>query len=178
MNNANASTYRDHTIEPLVYPEAGPYRKGLPHARRYLAAVTVTHLPTGAARLARLPQNFEFFGDARRAAEAHGRLLIDSPPAMPDAEAPGAAVALSAALHVALDAAAAAFSARQAQPPANPFGSAPLHAATQPPTEPKPGDPAPGPGPDPTPDPSTPPASPADPVGPPMGDPIPPAPTA
>jgi hypothetical protein len=81
MSFVIATTYRGHTIEPLVYPHFAPHLKGSPRERRYLAAVTVTHLETQATQLARLPRDYSFFGDARRAAEEHGRHLVDEPAA-------------------------------------------------------------------------------------------------
>jgi hypothetical protein len=82
-----AITYRGHTIEPLVFVTNRPRQgKSLP-LRRYNAAVNVTNHESGTMQSARLPSDFEFFGDARRAAESRGRALVDHPEAAAELDA-------------------------------------------------------------------------------------------
>ena len=79
MQNPLTSAYKGHSIEPLVYPYIEPMRSKQLRVRRYRAAVRIVNVETNAEQTARLPVDFEFFGDARRAAELHGRHLIDHP---------------------------------------------------------------------------------------------------
>ena len=85
MLNRSTPAYKGHTVEPLVYLYIEPKVGKLPRVRRYRAAVHVTDLATQEIQVAKLPMDYEFFGDARRAAEARGREMIDHPE---QAEAP------------------------------------------------------------------------------------------
>ena len=79
MNNLVALTYKGYAIEPLIYPYIEPKQSKRMRVRRYRAGVRIIHLETQADQTARLATDFEFFGDARRAAETHGRKMIDNP---------------------------------------------------------------------------------------------------
>ena len=73
------SAYKGHTIEPLVYAYAEPKRANRLRIRRYRVGVRITNDETHVEHTTTLAATFEFFGDARRAAETHGRLMIDDP---------------------------------------------------------------------------------------------------
>lgn len=79
MNNLVALTYKGYAIEPLIYPYMEPKQSKRMRVRRYRAGVRIINLETQADQTARLATDFEFFGDARRAAETHGRRMIDNP---------------------------------------------------------------------------------------------------
>jgi len=79
MLNRGKPDYKGHTVEPLVYLHIEPKVGKLPRVRRYRAAVHVTDLATQEKQVAKLAMDYEFFGDARRAAEARGREMIDHP---------------------------------------------------------------------------------------------------
>jgi len=86
MSDLNAFNYKGHSIEPLIYAHLRPRQGKSAPLRRYQAAVSVTNVETGVKRTERLAVDFEFFGDARRAAGERGQLMIDNPAAT-DAEA-------------------------------------------------------------------------------------------
>ena len=79
VQNKVASAYKGHTIEPLVYAYAEPKRANRLRIRRYRVGVRITNDETHVEHTTTLAATFEFFGDARRAAETHGRLMIDDP---------------------------------------------------------------------------------------------------
>lgn len=79
MQNKAALTYKGYAIEPLIYPYIEPKRSNKLRVRRYRAGVRIINIDTNAEQTARLAPDFEFFGDARRAAETHGRKMIDNP---------------------------------------------------------------------------------------------------
>lgn len=79
MQNKAALTYKGYAIEPLIYPTMEPKRSNKLRVRRYRAGVRIINIDTNAEQTARLAPDFEFFGDARRAAETHGRKMIDNP---------------------------------------------------------------------------------------------------
>ncbi len=79
MNNLIALTYKGYAIEPLIYPFVEPKQSKRLRVRRYRAGVRVINIETQDTQTATLPTDFEFFGDARRAAEAHARKMIDNP---------------------------------------------------------------------------------------------------
>lgn len=84
MLNRGTPDYKGHTVEPLVYLYIEPKVGKLPRVRRYRAAVHITDLATQEKQVAKLAMDFEFFGDARRAAEARGREMIDHPESAAD----------------------------------------------------------------------------------------------
>ena len=79
MSDLNAFNYKGHSIEPLVYAAVRPRQGKSAPLRRYQAAVSVTNVETGVKRTERLHLDFEFFGDARRAAGERGQSMIDDP---------------------------------------------------------------------------------------------------
>ena len=79
MSDLNAFNYKGHSIEPLIYASMRPRQGKSAPLRRYQAAVSVTNVETGVKRTERLAVDFEFFGDARRAAGERGQLMIDNP---------------------------------------------------------------------------------------------------
>jgi hypothetical protein len=85
MSDLNAFNYKGHSIEPLVYAHLRPRQGKSAPLRRYQAAVSVTNVETGVKRTERLAVDFEFFGDARRAAGERGQLMIDNPDAAAEA---------------------------------------------------------------------------------------------
>jgi len=85
MQNPLTTDYKGYAIEPLVYPFMEPKRSKQLTVRRYRAAVHITNNETQVKQTAKLPTDFEFFGDARRAAVTHGKHLIDNPEAAQEA---------------------------------------------------------------------------------------------
>ena len=89
-----STTYKGHTVTPLVYAHLEPKTTKRMATRRYRAAVQVMHNETGVMQTAKVAPDFEFFGDARRAGIEKGMYLIDNPEDAADpfkaAEAPAA----------------------------------------------------------------------------------------
>ncbi|MDB5803598.1 MAG: hypothetical protein JWN73_920 [Betaproteobacteria bacterium] len=85
MSDLNAFNYKGHSIEPLVYAHLRPRQGKSAPLRRYQAAVSVTNVETGVKRTERLAVDFEFFGDARRAAGERGQSMIDNPDSVAEA---------------------------------------------------------------------------------------------
>lgn len=79
MRPSSTPNYKGYSIEPLVYLYVAPKQGKLPRVRRYRAAVTITELATQEKQVAKLAVDYEFFGDARRAAVSHGQAMIDHP---------------------------------------------------------------------------------------------------
>lgn len=79
MQNLKPLVYKNYVIEPLVYMQSTPKRSKRLQVNRYHASVRIVQLDTNEVQTAALPQDFEFFGDARRAAEAVAREMIDRP---------------------------------------------------------------------------------------------------
>lgn len=83
MESAQAP-YKGFLIEALVYLAPPPEGTGglRPLDKRYAASVKITNIETNTSRIAKLPgkKDFACVGDARRAAETHGRKMIDRPP--------------------------------------------------------------------------------------------------
>jgi hypothetical protein len=81
MRPSTTPDYKGYSVEPLVYLYVAPKQGKLPRVRRYRAAVTITELATQEKQVAKLAVDYEFFGDARRAAVMHGQEMIDHPEA-------------------------------------------------------------------------------------------------
>jgi hypothetical protein len=79
MQPSATPQYKGYSIEPLVYLHIEPKQGKLPRVRRYRAAVTITLQASQEKQTAKLATDYEFFGDARRAAVAHGQKMIDHP---------------------------------------------------------------------------------------------------
>ena len=94
MSEINIHDYKGYSIEPLVYPQTRPRQGKSGPVRRYYAAVSLINLNTQVKHTAKLANDFEFFGDARRAAEARGKTLIDDPALLQELDAEAGPAAL------------------------------------------------------------------------------------
>ncbi|HEY4372445.1 MAG TPA: hypothetical protein VGN52_11025 [Burkholderiales bacterium] len=77
MSDLNAYQYKGHSIEPLIYARSLPRNGSGRVHQRYQAAVTIVNLETAVKSTTRLPDDFDSFGDARRAAQTCGQALVD-----------------------------------------------------------------------------------------------------